>query len=444
MKTRVCFVVALLVPVLAAADDAVISGDKPDVKGPIMAWTATQQWMPYEARRSAASDYGYGSLAGHMLLADELGDKLSELGRASLVDRCFSETNYQADAKSTLVWALCGPDAKALDLKKLESELASVKPDEKAAVVARAKEIKDKSMKVGAAMDTAAKDDPGLQQLFKITDQSKAEWSAYIAKNKADFDRHLALKDAVRSGKSNNPGFKGCYEATKPGFEKLVKAAAPKIPWDVGNDYLPGYVRYLRATPEGYITTVAWAACAWSIHESGEAPYVAAANSEFGGSFRAGWRTITLGKVLDEDKFKPKFADRSLNMRDWTFQWKYGAEMTGVRNIAAIMTRSEGVVGTLKVEGEVTKVAFKGDKVEACLQWKETNKPTGVAAGGQVTYEKVCKKRGMVDNQTTAVEVPTKYMTGVKVGDTFASVRQFPVVSWKGKKLTSLLGVPLK
>ncbi|MDQ3340568.1 MAG: hypothetical protein M4D80_35875 [Myxococcota bacterium] len=435
---------ALLAPTLAAAEGE-ISVEKPDVKAPIMSWTAVQQWMPWRGDSSPHYDYGYGTLAGALLITDELGDKLSELGRATFVDRCFRQNNYGANAGSTLVWTLCGPDAKALDLKKLESELTanSVKPDEKAGAMTVAKEIKDKAMKVGAFMEAAAKDDPGLQQLFKITDQAKAEWTAYVSKNKADFERYLALKDAVRSGKTNNPAFKGCYEATKPAFEKLVKAAAPKIPWDVGNDYLPGYVWYLRQTPEGYITTVAWAACAWSIHEAGEAPYVAAANSDFGGNFRAGWRTIALGKVLDE-KLKPKFADRSLNMGDWTFQWKYGAKMTGVNDIAAIMTRSEGVVGTLKTEGDVTKVAFKGNKVEACLQWKETNKPTGVAAGGQVTYEKVCKKRGMVDNQTTAEEVPAKYMSGVKVGDTFASVKSFPVVAWKGKKLTMLLGVPLK
>ncbi len=444
MKTRVCLVMALLGPATAMADGAKLSVEKPDAKAAIMGWTPLQQWMPYQHGQSPAWTYGYGNLAGALLLADELGDKLSELGRASLVSRCFGELSFRVEATSTLIWAMCGPDAKALDLKKLESELASAKPDEKAAVLADAQEIKDGALKVGAFMEAAAKDDPGLQQLFKVTDTAKTEWTAYISKHKIEFERHQTLKDAVRSGKTNNPAFAGCYEATKPGFEKLVKAAAPKIPWDVGNDYLPGYFRYLRNTPEGYITTVSWAACAWSVHESGEAPYVAAVNSDFGGSFRAGWRTIALSKVLDEENFKPKFADRSLNLRDWRFSWKHGAKMSGVNDIAAIRTRSEGVVATLKVEGEVTKVSFKGDQVESCLQWKETGKPTGVSAGGQVQYEKVCKKRGMVDNQETAIESPTKYMAGVKPGDTFASVGDFPVVSWKGKKLTSLLGVALK
>ena len=445
MRNRFPFVAAcLFVPVLAAAD-AELEVTKPDVKAPLASWTAVQQWTPRQGHGTTERfEFGYGNLAGTLLWADELGDKLSELGRASLVDMCFGETNFSADGKSTLIWTLCGPDAKALDLKKLEGELtaANVKPDQKASVLKAATEIKDKASKVGAYMEGAAKDDPGLQQMFKLTDQAKAEWTAYLGKNKAEFERYQALKDAVRSGKSNNPAFKGCYEATKPAFDKLVKAAAPKIPWDVGNDYLPGYISYLVGTPEGYITTVNWAACAWSQHEAGEAPYVAAVNQDFRG-LRAGWRTIALGKVMDE-KFKPKFADRSLNMNDWTFQWKYGVKMSGVNDIAAIMTRSEGVVGSIKVDGDIAKVSFKGDKVEACLQWKETNKPTGVSAGGQVTYEKVCQKRGMVDNQTGAVEVPNKYMGGVKVGDTFASVKSFPVVAWKGKKVTSILGVALK
>lgn len=434
--------VVLMLPVVAAADEITA---KAEVKAPLQSWTPLQQWTPSQGHSGTARfEHGYGNLAGTLLWADELADKLSELGRASLVDMCFRETNYSPDSKSTLVWALCGADAKALDLKKLEGELAAgnVKPDQKAEVLKEAAEMKAKAMKVGAAMDAAAKDDPGLQQLFKVTEQAKAEWTAYLAKNKAEFERYQTLKDAVRSGKTNNPAFKGCYEATKAPFERLVKSVAKKIPWDVGNDYLPGYISYLVTTPENYITTVNWAACAWSIHESGEAPYVAAVNGDFRG-LRAGWRTIALGKVFDE-KFKPKFADRSLKMDDWTFQWKYGVKMSGVNDNAAIMTRSEAVVGSLKADGEVTKVAFKGDKVESCLQWKETNKVTGISAGGQPMYEKKCLKRGMVDNQETALEVPTKYMAGVKPGDTFASVRQFPVVAWKGKKLTSLLGVALK
>src|SRR5688572_9203594 len=104
---------ALLAPVVAVADSD-LGVEPPDVKAPFASWTPVQQWMPHDRGSDPRFAYGYGSLAGALLLADELADKLSELGRASLVDRCFGENNYRADASSTLIWALCGPDAKAL------------------------------------------------------------------------------------------------------------------------------------------------------------------------------------------------------------------------------------------------------------------------------------------------------------------------------------------
>lgn len=430
---------SLLVPMVASAEDYPIK--MPEKTAAFASWTAAQQWMP-EWRDDARSDHGYSSNAGMLLLADELGDKFSELGRASLIQKCFR--NADESTKSLAIWAMCGPDVKALDMKKLEKELDAEKVtgEAKADVIKTATEAYEKAKKVGAVIEAAAKDDPGVQQVLKLSETAKSEWTAYLAKNKATFDQYLALKDAVRSGKSNAPAFKGCFEATKPAFEKHVKSLVKKIPWDVGNDYIPGYMGYLTATPEGYILTTAWAACAWSIDKSGESPYSGAASGEWGGQFKAGWRTIALSKMLD-DKLKPKFADRNIPPLD-LFQWKYGVMPAGASVVAPIMTRAEGVIGKIaKKDDDFTTVSFKGEKVEKCLQWKETNKVTGVTAGGNLQYDHQCLKRGKVDSQTEPRDVPTKYMDGVKVGDTFADVNHFPVVAWKGKKLTMLFGVKL-
>lgn len=433
-------VASLLVPVVAVADDDIVK--MPDKTTPFASWTAAQQWMP-EYSHDARSDHGYSSNAGMLLLADELGDKFSELGRASLIQKCFR--NQGPEGKSLLAWAMCGPDVKALDMKKLAAELDAekVSADNKAEVIKTATEAYEKAKKVGEFIEAAAKDDAGVAQVLKLTDTAKAEWSAYLGKNKATFDQYLALKDAVRTGKSNHAAFKGCFEATKPAFEKHVKSLASKIPWDVGNDYIPGYMRYLTASTEGYILTVAWAACAWAHDKSGESPYSGAAAQEFSGNLKAGWRTLALGKALDE-KFKPKFSDRNWPALD-TFQWKYGVQPAGTSVVAPIMTRNEGVIGKLtKKDDDFTTVSFKGDKVESCLQWADTNKVSSVDSSGGVHYDKKCLKRGMVDNQTGASDVPTRYLTGAKVGDSFAEVNKFPVVAWKGKKVTMIFGVPLK
>ena len=339
-----------------------------------------------------------------------------------------------------MVWALCGNDVKALDLAKLETELSSggISATSRAAVVEDAKETLAHAQKVGAAVEAAAKDDPGLASFLKTADVAKAEWAAYLAKHKADFDRYIALKDAVRSNKSNDKGFDGCYEATQPAFAKLVKSTHLT---QTHGDAMPGFVAQLVGTTEGYITTVAYGACAWSISTAGEALYAAAAN-QLGGHARAGWRSIALAKVLDPS-FKPKFADQSLGLSNMTFDWKNGIKMAGVNDNAAIETASRGTVASLKPNGDTTSITFKGNMVESCLQWAETNRVSQVT-NSSVSYEKVCKKRGMIPNQQTPVEVPSKYLSGVKVGDDITIVHGFPVIAWKGSKNTAVLGVSLR
>lgn len=437
-------VASLLVPMTASADKSIDDIKHPDAKASFASWTPAQQWMTRDGDRVA---YGYSSEVGALLLADELGDKLSETGRASLIADCFSAI-YSNDelANSLIPWAVCGDDVKKLDLKKLDAELAAegVGTESRADVVKEATAILDKAKKYGAAVDAAAKDDPGVALFLKTATDARAEWNTWLGKNKEVYDRYLALKDAVRSGKSNNAAFKGCETTTGPAFAKLVKKMAPKIPWDVGRDVAVAYVGYLTNTIDGYIATVSYAACAWGHHESGEAIYAAAANHENGDAthdLHGGPRTHALSKFF-ADSFKPKFADRSIGSNWMAGAWKHGVSMSGVSQHASIMTPSDGVIGTLKAEGDVTKVFFKGNKVESCLQWADSNKVKSVS-GGNVQYEKKCLKRGMIDNQTTAVEVPTRYLQGTKVGDNITIVRQFPVVAWKGKKLTMLLGVKL-
>lgn len=442
---KLVLVASLLVPIAASADKRMDDIKKPDATAAFTTWTPAQQWMMSDGDRVA---YGYASEVGALLLADELGDKLSEAGRVSMLDECFGAIYSNAELANSLIpWAICGEDVKKLDLKKLDAELAAegIGAEERADAIKDATAVLDKAKKYGEKVDAAAKDDPGVALFLKTAADGRAEWAAWIGKNKPAYDQYLALKDGVRSNKSNNAAFKGCETTTGPAFAKLVKATAPKIPWDVGRDYLPSYTDYMTATIDGYMTTVSYAACAWSHHESGEAIYAAAANHENGNpmvDIHGGPRTHALTKFFAAT-FKPKFADRSIG-GDWmTSAWKTGVSMSGVNAIAAIMTPSDGVIGTLKADGDVTKVGFKGDKVEACLQWADSNKVKSISSGGDVQYDKKCLKRGMVDNQTTAVEVPTRYLQGAKVGDNITIVRQFPVVAWKGKKLTMLLGVKL-
>jgi hypothetical protein len=406
----------------------------PDPKAALASWTPAQQWMP---RGKWGSDYGYGNLSGAIALADELGDRLGELGRVSLIAACFQHA--KEDATSALIWAICGHDVTVLDLQKVRAELAAegIGPASHDEVMAEAGNWLATGKKVGAAVEAAAKDDPGVAALLRLGQAAREEWTAYASKNQDAIERFLALKDAVRSGKSNHKNYAGCYEATHPAFTKLVRAT--RFPWDVQGDPMPFHVSFVTATPAGYVTTVAYAACAFGQDPAGEALYTAAANQPGGGA-RFGARSIALAKAL-APTFKPAFAERSLRLDGMAFQWKYGMTMPGANSITAIMTPGGGVVATMKPEGAVTKLNFRGNTVDACLEWVETNRVAQVTPNGSVSYQKTCKRRGQIANQASAVSVPTRYLGGISAGVNVLTVDNFPVVAWKGKKITGVLGI---
>jgi hypothetical protein len=428
-----------LVPALAAAETRKIEDVKSPDKGAAMAsWSAGEQWWVSGSR---VTSWGYGSNVGMLVLADELGDKLAETGRISLIDRCFEYG--QPDTTSALMWAVCGPDVKAFDMKKLDAQLTAdnISPESRKDVAEQAQRILDRAKKIGDAVEAAAKDDPGVAALVKLGDQARAEWTAYLAKNKAQYDRYLALKDGVRSGKSNHKNFAGCWDQTFPAFTKLVKAT--KFPWEVSSDYMPNYMREMLTSTENFITATSFAACAYSIDQAGEALYAAAMNQE-GGVVRSGPRSITLAKALDPN-FKPKFAERSLNLESMRSTWHRGfIKLEGVNDIAPIMTPVQGVVATAKADGDITKLTFKGDTVDACLQWKTTNRIKSHLANGDPVYEQTCVKRGQVANQENDIEVPTKFAAGIKPGVSVLIVYKFPVTAWQGKKFVAVFGVPVK
>jgi hypothetical protein len=199
----------------------------------------------------------------------------------------------------------------------------------------------------------------------------------------------------------------------------------------------------LVRTTEGYITTAAYAACAYSVHEGGEALIAGAANQESGGIIKVGWRSLALAKALDPG-FTPKFAERSLRLDDMRTSWRRDRViLEGINENAHIMTASEGTVATIKPDGDAAKITFKKDTVNACLEWKETTKISQISPNGTITYEKTCKRRGKRVNETTATEVGTKFARGITPGANVVVVSRFPVAVTKGAKLVAVLGVPL-
>lgn len=437
MQSRVYALVSTLVfavPSVAAAEDW--NNVKEPAKGAALSeWTPAQQ---YKFGRDIVS----GQYA-EIVVADLFGDKLSEMGRARVVQECLK--NVKADATAVVPWTVCGADAKALDVSKIEAELKAGGYGDMGYDLKYIKELKDQLPKIEAAVQAAAKEDPGVAAILKRGEDARAEWSAWLGKNQDLYTRTRAMVDGVRSKKTNHPSFAGCWDKTWPAFQKLVKASAKQFSYDVSRDYLPTYWSAMLISPDSYMTATAFAECMYSVHDSGEG-LVAASFDRHLGVLRWGPRTMTVSKLIDP-AFQPKFADRSLKLESLIGYFdKYEVKLDGVNEIRQIQTPNEGVIANVKPDGEESLVSFKGNQVEACLQWVETNKVSQVSPNGTVSYDKVCKKRGMIDNQETAAKVSAKMTTGLKPGLNVSIVAGVPVVVWdeKAKKLIALFGVPLK
>lgn len=407
-----------------------------DPKAALATWTAAQQWRP---GRDWGLGYGYDSLAGGAALADELGEHLSELGRASWIIKCLG--NQNEDATATLAWAICGGDVAALDLKKLEAELgaADISADSQDNVLREAREALEDAKKVGEAVTAAAKSDPGVASLLKLAAEARTEWAAYASSHKDRIAQFLALKDAVRSSRTTAPAFTGCNDATQPAFAKLVRGT--KLPLDGGRDPMLSYASLLHTSIDGYLVSVSYGACAFGLHESGEALFVALADVP-GGHARFGARSLALAKILDPG-FAPKFSDRELDFKKMTFEWRYGVEVPGARSFLATTNPSAGIVAAVKPAGDVATVSFKSASYEACVEWMDTNRVERVHPDGTVSYQKECKRRGKVETEAKPITSSTKFLGGVSAGVQLYAVANFPAVVTKGNRLIAVFGVTL-
>ena len=399
------------------------------------ALTPTQQW-------NSATDVGFNDdLYGLAAFADDMGDKLSEIGRARFLAACFENGRQEpTSSDAVLYWAICAADAKALNYDKLKAELKAEKQAEDDADVAA---IVTAAKKHVAFFDKEVASDTGLQALMKVGETANAEWKAYIDKNKAAFDRYVALKDGVRSKKTNAPAFDKCWEPTFAAFSKYIKAT--QWPWEMEGDQLPAYMSVVVRDPGSYIAAVSYGACAYSVDPAGESLFVTAAGTQVGTAY-AGPRTTTIARLLDAKFAMPKFQDRSRSVRLDGLRRGAMIHPAKADAVKAIMTMSSGVIGKVTVEGDVAKVTFKGEKIKACLQWKDTNKVQSYASNGDPNYERKCAKMGMVEEDLGTVEVHKAFVGGMAPGRTTALINRFPVYVYDTKKfvINAMFGIPTK
>jgi hypothetical protein len=421
-------VLALCAP--AAADD-----EKPDVKASVRSWTPIQQY-----RAMNDSTYGYRDKLGVLVLADGLGDKLSQLGRVALIEYCLE--GYATGADAALLWGACSADVAAFDLTQMAAELKAGRIDDdwSKRIIAGAKVQIDKAKKLGEEVKKAASSDRGLAAVVGLGDAARAEWSAFATAHKDDLAYLEQLEDAVRARK--NAPMPDCYGKVQPAFAKVLRST--KFPTESDSHPLEFYVNFLPRTTDGYIASLAYGACAMSLDPSGETIYGVLANSIVQinppGIIRRGPRSLAVAKLFDPS-FKPKFDSRDLRL----------ANFEGVsRNIElasrtmSISTATEGRVASVTNTPDGTVLHFEKGAVDACVDWRETTKVSAVGNDGSIHYERTCAKREKVVNEIDDVTVPTVFTAGIAKGVDVVTVANFPVTVWKNNAFVAILGVALK
>ncbi len=402
----------------------------PDPSLPIQSWTPVQQYT------AARETYGFRVRYGMLVWADELGPKLSQLGRVQVAQNCFN--NIEAKPWASMLWAVCAPDVAAIDLKKVESELIAegISPEDRKGVLVEAAEAIDNAKKIGVAVTTAAASDAALAEIQKLATSARTEWDTYASSHASELERLATLQSAARAGTPTDVA--ACLAQTQPPFTKLVRAT--KLPWESSGDTLLFYVGFLQTTLDGYLTTLSFGACAIGL-EGGEAMYAAAGNGE-AGSAKRGPRSYAISKYF-APSYNPTFADGALSLDKLRRQFRGDVNVMPKAQTSAVAGIGGATISKITKAGSKTTLAFAANSVEECLEWKETNR-VQIVTGTNVTYEKQCLKRGKVANQPGEVVIATPFAGGLTKGDHVITVGGFPAVAWKGKKLTAACGVALK
>jgi hypothetical protein len=418
----------------AAADSGKDLGDFAKYGKKRSEWSPLQQ---YKAMGGGSTHYAIPAL----IMADELGDRLSQAGRLAVIYGCLG--NQDKGVRSAALWAICSADVEVFDVNALDKELQQEGLSERArkSLLEDATRSLKEAKEIGAAVTAAAKDDPGVAALVDMGKTARDEWSAFASAHADQLADLAKLQDLVHENKNGLAG--DCVDKTRPAMEKVVRATKWR---EQDNPVDPNYfyVNLTPATTDAFIATLAWGACVALTHESGTAIYAAAATTSYGYSqqtfrryFRRGPRTLTYAKLYQEP-FKPKFAQRDLSMKGGIT-----APNGNYEDGNAMKTPHVAVIAKLVKNGDETTIKFAKDKVMECVDWQSTNKVQSVTPNGDVMYEKKCMRRQAVANEYSDVVTATAFTTGLAPGVQLTEQLNFPMVGTKGGKFVTALGIKL-
>jgi hypothetical protein len=345
----------------------------------------------------------------------------SEHLRLAFVEKCMESTTLAR-------WAICKADARGLDRKRFDQELAAAKIDPRHRLQAKLRFVNVQHV-VGvtaAKYDAEAKKDDGVAKAIDAipTDAAK-KWGEESAPHQAALAWTYKLVDEARA--NNKKLMNGCDDELLTHLGAYLKAKAPATTADLKAAFKDNIGSQLGSAAALCFVRNDAARQHWNELSSGFA-------------HRWGVRTMTW---------------HALASTKIDFDTKRGNDPLGLPKPVTLFANgtaagSHGTIATLKATGDTIELTFKKETwtENVCTAWKETDKIDGFDfKSNKFIYRSVCVKTGTETRSSTAqpVTIEKRYGAGLKVGVAASFVRNsdgtgYPTAIYTDAKRSKLAG----
>ncbi len=411
-------------------------------------FTPIDQYKAITDGFSAGGNAG-GSFRDVNYVADALDMDLSQVARFAYLQACLgATTSVTSSAPPAADWAMCQGDIEKFDLAKFHAELRADTAhggDVKMQIRFRAMNMKKQLEEHAAAVEKAWKLDPVYKQMFDVAAAARTEWASGLGANPKLLELARRMDSAVWS--ASRKQFENCEVDT----EAALIAAIGKLPSSTFKDmkderYDPtgGFASLagpvLAAIPEINLAAGAYVVCR---PEGGTAAFLAAYLRDTVG-FR-GPRSAALASMLKE----------KLTLDDMSERLYWPRIRRPEVNDRGTSGSAGGVVAKTTIEGDLVIVELERYivKREECIESHATKRISRILPDGEIEYEQVCDKMGVVEHDQTwdDFKIKKQYAPLLKKGVKFSAViakgGSEIIALWPNKKTenpTWLLGAVIK
>ncbi len=369
-------------------------------------------------------------------LADIFGARLSQAGRLAYVTRCLTEV--------PLVWAMCQADIDGFDADKLAIELRADTHGGFDRIRARIEAYLIGPQLVAHAGEVKAlvAKDPGYAQLFALATAARRDWAKV---DPALIALANAMDDAAAT--SSRKASAGCHDRTWRAWAALVAAIPAKqftgFPRGTGLWFEDQAMMKITRTPDGYLASLALAACGELTEESDylrrSLGSALSALPGFRGPRSATHTAILAANITLDDRSARIEAPRL----DRSWQPGGGGSSGNVGGTGTILS--------LAPAGDTVEITFAKVKgmQSRCVRGKTTNRVVQIRDDGTLVYEYICLEERMeayAEPPAPPQRVDARYAAGLEPGMFVTIVDGVVTVAYRKGSATPafVFGVPVK